>query len=584
MIEAMRHEKFYRGGRYVNRELGVYVGWMGHEGSFADCMPLISHKKDIVLIFQGENYLDSDTAAELRRSGDGIDDSSASYLLKLYCETGDSFFRHLNGWFSGLLVNLNSREITLFNDRYGMGRVYYHEGKGEFLFGSEAKSLLKVRPTLREIQPDALAQYLRYNCVVGGKTLFKDISLLPNASSLIFENGVLQRRQRYFAPDEWERQPSLLPEEFYQKFAETVTTVFPRYVRGSQKIALALTAGVDTRVIAAALHACRRSLPCYTFGGSWGETFDIRRARQIAKICNAPHEVININQALFKEFPSLAQRSIYLSDGTHDAFGAHDVYLNQAAREIAPIRLTGKFGSEVVKNRKLIPWVSYNTDFIQPDLRPFLNQLQPRDRVRQTDSLSNAVFEEIPWYEFGRVAIEQSQVILRTPYLDNDLVKLMFQAPSEIRAAGQVQAHYVREKSPELSAVLTNMGEMGNNRPLTTRLRYFLYRALFKIEYVYLYAAPHWLTWVDRRLERLKLERIFAGREKFEGYRIWIKTYLSDFIQETLLNPGAEHTRFFDRRSVERMLRGHIAGTHNYLNEINKVLTVELICSSLIRQ
>ncbi len=31
------------------------------------------------------------------------------------------------------------------------------------------------------------------------------------------------------------------------------------------------------------------------------------------------------------------------------------------------------------------------------------------------------------------------------------------------------------------------------------------------------------------------------------------------------------------------MVDRHIAGTHNYLNEINKVLTIELICSSLLK-
>ena len=83
--------------------------------------------------------------------------------------------------------------------------------------------------------------------------------------------------------------------------------------------------------------------------------------------------------------------------------------------------------------------------------------------------------------------------------------------------------------------------------------------------------------------ELLKLERLFAGREKFEGYRIWIKTKLSDFIWQTLSNPQASYTQFFDRRLVERMVTGHSAGTHNYLNEINKVLTVELIYSSLLK-
>ena len=480
-------------------------------------------------------------------------------------------------------MDLRTKTMTLFNDRYGMSRIYFHQGKDEFLFASEAKALLKVRPDLRAIQPAALAQYLRYSCVVGGQTLFKDICLLPNASSWTFKNSVVPKKTRYFDETEWERQSALQPMDFYEKFDETVMRVFPRYIEGSQNVALALTAGLDTRMIASALHACGRPVPCYTFGTVGSETFDIRGARQIAGICNTPYEVINIDEAFFRDFPWYARANVYLSDGTHDAFGAHDVYLNKIARGIAPVRLTGKFGSEVVKNRRLIRWATYNDDFVQPDLKPFLNQLEPRDRLKQRCSLSNAVFEEIPWCESGRVAIEQSQLILRTPYLDNDLVKLMFQAPSEVRAAGQLQPNFIRQNSPDLSTILTNLGEMGDSGGLVGRARYVLYRVLFKMEYIYLYAAPHWSTWVDRRLKKFKLERVFAGREKFERYRLWIGTFLAEFIQETLLDSRAEYGHFLNRKSVEKMVTRHIAGTHNYLREINKALTIQLICSSLLK-
>ena len=583
MAEAMRHETFYSGDQYINKDLGLYVGWMCHRGAFSDCMPLISPNKDVVLIFQGENYLDSEAAARLRRGRNGVDESSARYLLNLYTELGDDFFLRLNGWYCGLIADLRTKKIILFNDRYGIGRIYFHEEKEEFIFASEAKSLLKIRPALRAIQPDALAQYLRSNCVMGDRTLFKGISLLPNASMWTFQNGAFPKKKRFFHFNEWETQPKLGADEFYQRFAETTSRVFPTYARSSEKVRMSLTAGLDTRVIMASLWANNQSLPSYTFGGAWGETFDIRTARKIARIVNQAHDVIRIKEDFFKEFSNFAHRAVYISDGTHDAFGAHDVYFNQLARELAPVRLTGKFGSEVVRIRRMIPWGNFRPDLVQPDLRELLDEAQPLDQVTQTQSmLSRSVCEEIPWFEFGRVAIEQSQLVLRTPYMDNELVRLMFQAPLELRAAGTLQARYVKETSPELSAILTNLSRSAEHNRLVASLLYFLFWSLFKAEYIYLYATPHWLTKVDRRLENLRLERFFSGRQKFEGYRIWIKTRLSNFIRETLLDPAARFGDFFDKAAVEKIVTRHIAGTHNYLGEINKVLTIELVCSSLL--
>ena len=63
---------------------------------------------------------------------------------------GIGFIERLNGWFSGVLVDLRKQIVVVFNDRYGVNRVYYHETPDGFYFSSEAKSLLKVLPGLRQ--------------------------------------------------------------------------------------------------------------------------------------------------------------------------------------------------------------------------------------------------------------------------------------------------------------------------------------------------------------------------------------------------------------------------------------------------
>jgi asparagine synthase (glutamine-hydrolysing) len=581
MAEAMRHETYYVGNQYLNQDLGLYLGWMSHPHSLGERMPLISRNQRAVLIIEGENYSNRYNPIEPGRNG--VFDANAQELLRLYEESGDKFLASLNGWFCGVAIDLALRKITLFNDRYGMSRIYFHEGEEEFIFASEAKSLLRVRPTLRAIEPRSMAELLRFNCVMGNKSLFRTISLLPAGSSWVFTGGVVPKKQSYFDFADWEGQPTLKPDEFYEEFDRTVSRVFPSYLDGPSRVGLSLSSGLDTRVILAAAGDKERILPCYTFGGLWGETFDIRRARELAAICNQPHEVIKITEQFLQEFASYARRSVYISDGTHDAFGAHDVFFNLIARNIAPIRVTGKFGSEVVRTRRLIRSGDFPRHLLQPWLVPFLDEAPLFDQIsKKTHPLSRVVSEEIPWYEYGRVAVEQSKVVLRTPYMDNELVKLMYQAPSGLRSSRGPQVKYIKHRSHALSNLPTNMGRMAYDGELTGKIRYSLFWALFKAEFIYLFSTPHWLTRVDRTLEKLELERILVGRQKFEAYRIWIKTHLAESIRDILLNPRAQCTEFFDKASVERVVVRHTAGTHNYLNEINKMLTVELICSSLL--
>ncbi len=344
-----------------------------------------------------------------------------------------------------------------------------------------------------------------------------------------------------------------------------------------------MTAGVRYPGNCAVAREREEFLPCYTFGGLWGQTFDIRAARRLAKVSKLPHETIRIDEPFLRQFPDYARKSVYISDGTHDALGAHDVYFNKVAHDIAPIRLTGKFGSEIVRTRRLIPREIFHGTCCSTESRHSWMRFQPLSTShKRSILLTRVVAEEIAWHELGRVSVEQASVTLRTPYMDNELVKLMYQAPFALRASRDLQARCVRERSRELSDVPTNMGRVRENGQPMGKLAYGMYWALFKAEYIYLYSTPHWLTRVDRKLGKLKLERIVAGRQKFEGYRIWMKTHLADFLRDVLLSPQARCVDFFDRAWVHKVVERHTAGTHNYLDEINKMLTVELICSSLL--
>ena len=115
-------------------------------------------------------------------------------LYKIY---GKEFYAELNGWFSGVVVDRRQNSVTLFNDRYSVGRVYYHETDEEFVFSSEAKSLLRIRPGLRKLSQAALAEQLGYNCVIGNRSLFQGIQLLPHAAAWSFRDGAALERRPY---------------------------------------------------------------------------------------------------------------------------------------------------------------------------------------------------------------------------------------------------------------------------------------------------------------------------------------------------------------------------------------------------
>src|SRR4029453_13392262 len=78
MVKCLRHELFYMDGIYLNEELGLWGGWTCHKGGFADCFPIWNEKKDICILFSGEDFADQTDIDALRRRGHefGSDDAS----------------------------------------------------------------------------------------------------------------------------------------------------------------------------------------------------------------------------------------------------------------------------------------------------------------------------------------------------------------------------------------------------------------------------------------------------------------------------------------------------------------------------
>ena len=171
----------------------------------------------------------------------------------------------------------------------------------------------------------------------------------PAASAWVFRNGVLERKNSYFQPREWENQETLDPESYYRELREVFARNLPRYFGGRERIGMSLTGGLDTRMIMAWQKHQPGSLPCYTFGGMLRDCQDVIVARQVARVCEQPHQVIRVGEEFLSQFAHYAERAVYLTDGCVDVSRAPDLYLNERAREIAPVRMTGNYGGEVLR-------------------------------------------------------------------------------------------------------------------------------------------------------------------------------------------------------------------------------------------
>ena len=577
MVEALRHENFYVTGMWVDESLGVYAGWAVRKDSFCDGMPLWNERGDVSLVFSGEEFPEPGTTRRLKERGHELDSAGPSYLVHLY-EEDPSFPAGLNGRFHGLLTDRSRATTTLFNDRYGMHRIYYHEAKEAFYFAAEAKAILAVRPELRRADPRGLGEFVACGCVLEGRTLFQGIHVLPGGAAWVFENGALARKGAYFAPREWEDQGPLEPEAYYQELREVFTRNLPRYFNGPERIGIALTGGLDTRMIMAWRKALPKSLPCYTFGGMFRDSQDVLVARQVAKVCEQTHEVIQVGSDFLSQFPYYAERSVYLSDGCVDLRRSPDLYVSEKAREIAPVKIVGTYASELLNQVPTFKAAQPESGLFSPELLAHIRQAEATYlELRREHPVTFAAFRQSPWWHYGVLGLEQTQLTVRSPYLDNDFVRTAFRAPKSVRANGDVRLRLISEGSPALGRIRSDRGVGGSAGRLLASASRSLLEFTLKAEYAYDYGMPQWLARIDHLFAPFHFERLFLGRHKPCHFRVWYRDVLSKYVREMLLDSRALSRPYLERAGLESMVEGHLRGDRNYTTEIHKVLTLELL-------
>jgi asparagine synthase (glutamine-hydrolysing) len=581
MVESLRHQPSYRTGTWIDESSGIYVGWAARENSFSDGMPLRNERGNVVLVFSGEEFPEPGTARRLKDRGHAVEIKGPSYLVHL-SEEDPAFPVGLNGRFHGLLIDQARGVATLFIDRYGMHRIYYHESKEAFYFAAEAKAILAVRPELRRTDSRGLGEFISCGCVLENRTLFNGIDVLPPASAWVCRKGSLERKSQYFHPAEWENQDPLEPQAYYHELREVFSRNLPRYFNGRERIGISLTGGLDTRMILAWWKARSGSLPSYTFGGTYRDSQDILIARKVADFCGLPHQVIRVGPEFLSRFAQYAERTVYVTDGCADVSRSPILYTHEQVAKIAPVKMTGNYGSEVLRHMVAFKPSAPNPGLFHPELQPHIREAwKTYDTLVQGHPVSFIAFRQVPWHHWGLLALEQTQISPRSPYLDNDVVRTVFRAPqpsivnSSVFADSQDCVRLIADGNMALSEIRTDRG-LGNRGPSAAVLRALL-EFTFRAEYEFDYGMRQWVTQIDHLASSLRLERLFLGRHKYYHFRIWYRDALSGYIRETLLDPRALSRPYLERKKLEAIVRGHLKGNRNYTTAIHTVLTLELV-------
>ena len=116
-----------------------------------------------------------------------------------------------------------------------------------------------------------------------------------------------------------------------------------------------------------------------------------------------------------------------------DVYRASDLYVSEKARQIAPAKVVGTYGSEIVRHAVMFkPMLPADGLFHGEMVSNVRRAYDTYAAIRRVHPVTFAAFRQSPWYHHGVLALEQTQLTVRSPFLANDFVAAVYRAPATL--------------------------------------------------------------------------------------------------------------------------------------------------------
>jgi len=570
MAESIKHEDWQRIDTYNSPFCGIA---RVHLGIFnPEPQPIFNEDKSLGIFFDGKIYDYEGEKKRLQKKGHTFRfaDNDAEFCLHLYEELGKDFVKQLNGAFTVFICDEKKQRLLVANDRFGLRPLYYTtDGKG-LLIASEVKALLKVMPN-RELNDEALADWLTFGKLLGNKTFFQNINVLSPASVLEYYAGKLNITQYWTLA--FDETAGVSEDELVEGLASAFKKSVARRLADGKRHGLALSGGMDSRAILAAIGDKASQIPAFTFGTKGCD--EIRIARTIARKLGMEHHVIELNP---DELPLNFRDVIYLTDGM-DYIGVGYLPLAYGEyRKHMDVLLHGMEGDvllgEYFLNDSLlyagseddIVRILYNGITIFPeDIRS--NLLKPEYYAKFKELSLNSVRDEmrhIPEKQPGNRAthfairsiiwrtdlmgcvIGRNQVEEAYPFFDNDFIDWVLKIPPGLRVNYRIYNRFLEKLSPMLAGVTRQLtGVAANASPFMVKLGIYYQQGKVNLKQL-LYQLSGGKIFLRNTFGYLSLSEFFLVNPN------WRKA-----VQDIIADEQSLSRRYFNPGYIKRLLKRH---------------------------
>jgi asparagine synthase (glutamine-hydrolysing) len=254
--------------------------------SVAGRQPMSTADGRFTITFNGEIY----NFAELRR---GLEAKGCEFrtrtdtevILRAYEAFGEACVHQLRGMFAFAIWDQRERTALLARDRFGIKPLYYCAHDDRLVFASEMRALLQTGAVPRQVDGQAIYEYLRAGSVQEPRTLLRGVRSLEAGHTATWDGQLRARKYWHlsFAISREQASPAMAT---HQALADSVRHHFV----SDRPVGMFLSGGIDSScLLTLAAQAGVSDLRTFTLSVEGSADDEGGRARRTAEHFGASH-------------------------------------------------------------------------------------------------------------------------------------------------------------------------------------------------------------------------------------------------------------------------------------------------------
>jgi len=581
MRHILRHSPSYKDSLFVSDH--CVMGTSTPPYFNATPQPVCSEDKTLCLVMEGEVFNSADLVQDLGLAQQPEND--AELMFRLYMAKGVNLFHKVNGCFVVGIWDARDQSLTLINDRMGVHYLYYFVGANRLVFGPEMKAILCDPSIRRTVDASAVCDFFSFGCVLGTKTFVSDIRLMPPGSIIRYKNSRLSI-QTYWDFPFHEDLSKRCARDYVEELHQIMDRVIERQTDRVSRFGIALSGGLDSRIVAAYVSRRLSSVSTFTFGDS--TTDEAKLADRVARIVGSQHHPVSYS---LEEFTDAFQKMVWLNEGLINT--SEHYYLGKALGKQVDAAFCGSGGDEIsgrllskaiccakdLEAVKRIIFSSYSRRVLPGNnlgelFSPAYGKMLNGQARGDFEASFSTIQTQIPanfyqhhymrtklWREHSRVNdMARLYVRYRYPYFDYELIDFFLKLPPEMRFHERVYRGVLIHKFPKLADLPLPMRRVSVKREQHLRGYYALRNRIGGFVLGTFYEALRTIAPPEAEISY-----------NVEAYRGPLKALVRSLVLEGNRNRG-----YFNQGYLEKLVADHFERRANNAFRIHKLITFEL--------